>query len=171
MVALSVITPVLNGSSTIERCLDSVIEQNCSQAEHILIDGGSMDGTQDVIQCYAGKYDHIRWLSEKDRGQSDALNKGIAIAQGSILGILNVDDTYQSGVLNWVMDYFQNLPEPSLLVGNCNIWDHHGKLIQINRPDKLQLRQLLLGPHVNPLPFNPSAYFYHASLHRQHRLI
>lgn len=166
MIDLSIITPVYNGSPTIERCLNSVIEQNCPQVEHILIDGGSKDDTVCVVQHYAQKHHHIRWLSEIDRGQSEALNKGIALARGPILGILNADDTYQSGVLNRVLAIFNTLPSPALLVGNCNIWDSEGRLSQVNRPDRLRLKELLLGPHVFPLPFNPSAYFYHAALHR-----
>jgi glycosyltransferase involved in cell wall biosynthesis len=165
VVKLSVITPVLNGNPYIEKCLESVIQQNCSDIEHVIIDGGSVDNTLEVVQYYSSKYSHIRFISEKDRGQSDAMNKGISLAQGRILGVLNVDDTYEPGVFDRVLGLFDGLPEPALLVGNCNIWDEQGNLFAVNRPDKLRLRDLLLGPHVNPLPFNPSAYFYHASIH------
>lgn len=167
MIGLSIITPVYNGIAAINPCLESVIEQECPSAEHILIDGDSSDGTQEVIGDYFRRYAHIRWISEPDRGQSDAMNKGIALARGRILGILNVDDTYEPGVLNRVLKLFDDLPEPALLVGNCNIWDNEGSLFTINKPNKLRLKDLLLGPHVNPLPFNPSAYFYHASLHER----
>jgi len=163
---ISVITPVYNGERFIEACIKVVIEQNCPDVEHIILDGGSTDGTVDIIKHHAEKYSHIRWISEKDKGQSDAMNKGIAMAKGEILAILNVDDYYEPNVLNRVSSIFKVLPEPSLLVGNCNIWEDDGKLSEINKPNKLKFTDLLLGPCVTPLPMNPSAYFYHTSLHQ-----
>lgn len=164
---ISVITPVYNGERFIESCIKVVIDQACPSAEHIIIDGGSTDRTVEIIKQYAQKYSHIRWISEKDKGQSDAMNKGIAMAKGRILGILNVDDFYEPNVLNHVLEIFKTLPEPSLLVGNCNVWNDEGKLIWVNKPAKLKLNDLLLGIKVNPFPVNPSAYFYHASLHQK----
>jgi len=161
---LSVITPVFNGIRFIEFCIRSVIEQNCPDAEHIIIDGGSTDGTVEVIQSYAEKYPHIRWVSEKDRGQSDAMNKGIDMASARILGFLNVDDYYEPGVLCDVVTMFKDLPEPSLLVGNCNIWDDNDELLGVSRPAKLSLLRLLML-YIKAFPANPSAYFYHKSLH------
>lgn len=73
---ISVITPVYNGESFIESCIKIVIEQNCSNVEHIIVDGGSQDGTVDIIRKYADQYAHIPWLSEPDKGQSDAMNIG-----------------------------------------------------------------------------------------------
>lgn len=164
---ISVITPVYNGERFIESCIKVVIDQNCPDVEHIIVDGGSTDGTVEIIKQYAGKYPHIRWISEKDKGQSDAMNKGIAMAKGEILAILNVDDYYEPNVLNRVSEIFKTLPEPSLLVGNCNVWDDEGRLDFINKPAKLKLTDLLLGFEVNPHPMNPSAYFYHTSLHQK----
>ena len=89
---LSIITPVFNGIRFIESCIINVIEQKCPNLEHIIVDGGSTDGTVEIITSYAERYEHIKWVSEKDHGQSDAMNKGIAKALGSILGFLNVDD-------------------------------------------------------------------------------
>ena len=164
---LSIITPVYNGEEFIESCIQSVIEQNCSNLEHIILDGGSLDNTVSIIQQYARKYSHIRWISEKDRGQSDAMNKGIAMAKGSIIGILNVDDFYEPNVLNRVTEIFIKLPEPSFVVGNCNVWDTQGQLKYVNKPNNLKLTDLLMGWQINPHPVNPSAYFYHKSLHQE----
>ncbi|MES1024052.1 glycosyltransferase family 2 protein [Gloeocapsa sp. BRSZ] len=164
---ISVITPVYNGAKYIENCLKVVIEQNCSNLEHIIIDGGSTDATVNIIKKYAQEYSHIRWLSEKDRGQSDAMNKGIHMATGNIIAILNVDDFYEPNVLNRVSVIFENLPEPSLLVGNCNILDDDDNLKRINRPHRLKITDLLVGYNINPFPFNPSAYFYHKQLHEK----
>lgn len=163
---VSIITPVYNGKRFMEFCIKNVIEQNCPDAEHIIVDGGSTDETVQVIKLYAEKYSHIRWVSEKDKGQSDAMNKGIAMAKGEILGFLNVDDFYEPNVFCRIAEIFKTLHEPSLLVGNCNGWDNDGNLKWINKPAKLRLTDLLTGDESRyPFPVNPSAYFYHRSLH------
>jgi glycosyltransferase involved in cell wall biosynthesis len=165
---ISVITPVYNGERFIGSCIETVIAQGCPDlVEHIIVDGGSTDGTLEVIERYAERHPHIRWVSEKDKGQSDALNKGISMARGEILAVLNVDDFYEPNVLNRISEIFRKLPEPALLVGNCNIWDDKGKLLRVNKPAKLTLSDLLSGYRANPWPVNPSAYFYHTSLHRE----
>jgi glycosyltransferase involved in cell wall biosynthesis len=163
---ISIITPVYNGEKYIEACIENVIEQKCPDIEHIIIDGGSTDRTVEIIRQYAEKYPHIRWVSEKDKGQSDAMNKGIAKLRGEIIGILNVDDFYEPNVLCRIMEIFKALPEPSLLVGNCNVWENEGNLWFISRPAKISLTNLLLERIMESFPMNPSAYFYHASLHR-----
>jgi len=164
---LSVITPVFNGIRFIEFCIRNVIDQKCKDMEHLIIDGGSTDGTIELIKKYAGEYRHIRWTSEPDHGQSDAMNKGIATAKGAILGFLNVDDYYEPGVLSEAVSLFKRLPEPTLLVGNCNVWDDRGKLLSINRPAQISLLNLLKGRYAEAFPLNPAAYFYHKSLHQR----
>lgn len=164
---ISIITPVYNGEKFIADCIQNVIAQNCSNVEHIIMDGGSSDRTVEIVKQYATQYPYIRWFSEKDKGQSDAMNKGIKVAQGEIIGILNVDDYYELGVLNRVLELFKTLSEPALLVGNCNVWDNNNQLIRYNQPKKLKITDLLLGYEINPHPINPSAYFYHKSLHKK----
>ncbi|MGC1247930.1 MAG: glycosyltransferase, partial [Spirulinaceae cyanobacterium] len=107
---ISVITPVYNGAKYIEACLQVVIAQNCSQIEHIIIDGNSQDCTVDIVQKYAEKYSHIRFISAPDQRQSDAMNKGVSLAKGNIIAILNVDDYYEANVLNRVLELFTDLP-------------------------------------------------------------
>ncbi|GAA6615457.1 glycosyltransferase family 2 protein [Scytonema sp. NUACC26] len=164
---ISVITPVYNGEKFIESCIKVVIDQNCPDVEHIIVDGDSKDSTVEIIKQYAEKYPHIRWISEKDKGQSDAMNKGIAMARGQVISFLNVDDYYEPKALNRVLDLFKNLPEPSLLVGNCNIWDDEEKLLYTNKPKNLKIVHLLSCRNPPPFPLNPSAYFYHKSLHQK----
>jgi len=166
MPKLTIITPVYNGERFIESCLKAVIGQNCPDMEHLIVDGDSQDKTIEIVKQYAQQYPHIRWISEKDSGQSDAMNKGIALAQGKIISFLNIDDFYKPNVLIRVLKNFQDLPEPSFLVGNCNIWGDQG-LLYVNKPRRLRLGDLLLGIDINPHPFNPSAYFYHKSLHQK----
>jgi len=164
---LSIITPVYNGGKFIEGCIENVIEQECPDVEHIIVDGGSTDNTAEVLKCLASKYDHIRWVSEKDKGQSDAMNKGIAMAKGDIVSFLNVDDFYEPGVFNRILKIFEALPEPTFLTGNCNILDEINKEKHISKPKKMELKDLLLGFGVNPHPVNPTSYFYHKSLHQE----
>ena len=164
---LSVITPVFNGIRFIEFCIKNVIDQGCQEAEHVIIDGGSTDGTVEVIREYAKRHPHIRWISEPDEGQSDAMNKGVAKAAGEILGFLNADDYYEAGVLREVVPLFKRLKEPALLVGNCNVWNDAGNLITVNKPAQISLLNLLKGRYEDAFPLNPSAYFYHKSLHKR----
>jgi glycosyltransferase involved in cell wall biosynthesis len=162
---ISVITPVYNGEKFIAACIQNVIDQNCSNVEHIIVDGGSSDRTLEIVQHYAAQYSHIRWISEKDQGQSDAMNKGIKLSEGGVIGILNVDDYYEPNVLNQVSDQFKTLPEPTFLTGNCNVLNEEDQILYVNRPHKITIINLLADkiPH----PYNPSAYFYHKSLHKQ----
>jgi glycosyltransferase involved in cell wall biosynthesis len=89
---ISVITVVFNGALTIDHTIRSVIEQTYGNVEHIIVDGGSTDGTLDIIRKYDGDIDY--WMSEKDSGIYDAMNKGIALANGIYIGMLNSDDYF-----------------------------------------------------------------------------
>ncbi len=163
---ISIITPVLNREKFIEGCILNVLQQNCHDLEHLIIDGGSTDDTVNVIRQYASRYPYIRWISEKDQGQSDAMNKGIQMAKGDILGILNADDFYEPGTLNRVLPFFKTLPVPTLLVGNCNFWDAKGQLMSVHKPKGLTLWKILASPtKVYSFPANASMYFYHRTLH------
>lgn len=162
---LSVVTPAYNASAYLERCARNVAEQGLQEVEHIVVDGGSADGSVELLSELAGRWPHLRFLSETDRGQSDALNKGIALARAPVIGILNVDDSYEPGTLPRVVSLFEDTIEPSLLVGNCRVWGPEGNLVLVNRPARLRIWQLLLGIELVPFPLNPAGYFYHRSLH------
>lgn len=164
-IKLSVITPVYNGERFLAGCIENVIGQKCSLAEHLIVDGASSDKSVEIIKRYAKKYPQIRWISEKDNGESEAMNKGIKMARGEIISFLNYDDFYQPNVLKRILEIFKALSEPSLLVGNCNIRDDQGKVIRINKPKQLGVTDLL--SQKEPFPLNPSAYFYHKSLHER----
>lgn len=162
---LTVITPVFNGARYIEQCLQNVVDQHCREVEHLVMDGASTDGTPEMVAKWAEKYPHIRLISEKDKGQSDAMNKGIALAKGKIISFLNVDDYYEPYVLNRVLEIFKALPEPSFVCGNLNIWNADGSLKHFNKPDRISLVEL--ASNCFEWPYNPSAYFYHKSLHQK----
>lgn len=162
-ILITIITPVFNGRSHIEKCLQNVAEQQCRQAEHLIMDGSSTDGTAELVTEWAARNPHIRLISEKDRGQSDAMNKGIALAKGKIISFLNVDDFYEPGVLNRIPVVFKDLPEPAFVCGNLNILNPDGSLKHFNKPEHISKVELL--SNCFEWPYNPSAYFYHKSLH------
>ncbi len=89
---MSVITVVFNGAATLEHTIRSVIEQTYDNVEHIIVDGGSTDATLDILRKYDDQIDY--WVSEKDAGIYDAMNKGIALARGEYIGMLNSDDFF-----------------------------------------------------------------------------
>ena len=102
---ISIITVVRNNRNYIGHCIDSVIKQNYNNIEYIVIDGGSTDGTVDIIKQYQ-KY-ISQWVSEPDHGIYDAMNKGINLASGDVVGILNSDDYYVSHcVIEQIMNEF-----------------------------------------------------------------
>lgn len=102
---ISIITPSFNQAGFIGRTIESVRQQDYAHIEHIVVDGGSTDGTQELLRFYADTYP-LRWFSEQDRGQADAINKGFAMAKGDIVGWVNSDDTFAAGALNCVATEF-----------------------------------------------------------------
>ena len=105
---VSIITAVLNGAATLEDCLSSVRQQTHVDREHIIIDGGSTDRTLEIIKRNGD--DIVRWVSEPDEGIYDAMNKGIALASGDVVGILNADDFYADAhVLSKVAAVFDDV--------------------------------------------------------------
>ena len=163
--ALSIITPVYNGEKFISGCIESVAAQNCAGIEHVIVDGGSTDGTVLILVEKAKAYPHIRWISERDRGQSDALNKGLGMARAEYIGILNVDDFYEPGALSSVAKIIKTLTGPRFIVGACNVLTTDDKLLDVNRPSVLKFENFMVDYEAWPFPYNPSAYFYPKAVH------
>lgn len=164
-IKISVITPTFNSIQFIEICIQNVILQKCNYVEHIIVDAASTDGTVDIIKQYAEKYPHIRWISEPDKGQSDAMNKGIQMAQADIISFLNVDDLYTSFVLNRVIHIFEQHPNFEFIAGNCRLYDFDGNLLYYNRPQRIKPYHLF--SYTEPFPINPAAYFYKKQIHER----
>tara|TARA_Y100000389_G_C17460580_1_gene521362 strand:+ start:843 stop:1715 length:873 start_codon:yes stop_codon:yes gene_type:complete len=102
---ITIITVVKNNSKTLEKCIKSVINQSKVNTEHIIIDGGSSDNTILILKKYSRYIDY--WISEKDEGIYDGMNKGLKLALGEYIGILNSDDFYKKDSLNIILKYFK----------------------------------------------------------------
>lgn len=124
---VSVVTPSYNQAPFIERTLRSVAKQRGADIEHVVFDGGSKDGTVEVLKKFG---DTIRWTSEKDRGQTDAVNKGIRATDGEIIGWLNSDDVYYDGAIEKVVDYFSQHPDVDIVYGMADHIDLEDKAFE-----------------------------------------
>jgi glycosyltransferase involved in cell wall biosynthesis/predicted O-methyltransferase YrrM len=122
--SFSIITPSFNQAKYIQRTIESVKVQNYLSLEHIVIDGASNDGTTDILK----NTKHVNWLSEPDSGQSDALNKGLKLATGEIIGWLNSDDWYEPGVIEKVNQFFIDNPHKNIVMGDCNLVNEEGEI-------------------------------------------
>ncbi len=121
---ISIITPSFNQAEYIEETIDSVLSQGYPNLEYIIVDGGSTDGSVEIIRKYEK---HLAWwVSEKDRGQSHAINKGLERATGDILAYLNSDDYYLPGAFQAVAELHRANPDAGLLHGRCRRVDEHG---------------------------------------------
>jgi glycosyltransferase involved in cell wall biosynthesis len=124
---VTIVTPSFNQAPFLEATICSVLEQDYPAVEYIVVDGGSTDGSRAIIEKYASRL--AWWVSEKDRGQTDAINKGFAQANGQILAWLNSDDTYQPGAVRAAVEYLQAHPQTGLVYGDCNFIDAAGRVI------------------------------------------
>lgn len=142
---ISVITPSFNQSQFLRDCLDSVAQQTVTPLEHLVYDPGSKDDSHSIIREYAKKYSFIKFFDEPDCGQSDAVSKGMMIAQGDIIGWLNSDDCYATKeVFEKVITRFQQPDYPDIVYGNGYYINENGKYLRdiyVNsNPQSLPLR-------------------------------
>lgn len=127
---ISIITPNFNGERYLEECMRSVVSQKSGgvDLEYIIVDGGSKDASLDIIQKH--KSDVSRVVSEPDRGPTDAINKGLKLATGDIIGWINADDFYYPGALERVARIMADHPSKALCFGHCPIVNEDGKEIR-----------------------------------------
>ena len=124
---VSIVIPSFNQAGFIADAIESVLNQDYPYLECLVIDGDSTDGTLDVLHRHG---DRLRWISEPDRGQAHALNKGWRMAHGEILGWLNSDDTYRPGALQAIVAAFQLHPEVGGIYGDCDYISAAGEFLE-----------------------------------------
>ncbi len=158
---VSIVTPSFNQARYLETTLRSVLEQGYPAIEYLVIDGGSSDGSVEIIRRYADRL--AWWVSEKDRGQTDALNKGFSQAKGEIFAWLNSDDTYEPGAVAAAVKYLINHPEVGLVYADTNFIDENGHFIGRFPAAQTDYRRLRQGYVHIP----QQAAFFRADLWRQ----
>lgn len=159
---ISIITPCLNRADFIADAVESVVAQGYSHVEHIVVDGGSTDGTLEVL----ARYPHLSVVSEPDAGLYDAINKGIRLATGEVIGHLNSDDLYSEGALAAVADAFQEKPAARTVAGGADLLTRGpdgewrcARAYPWERYAPLSLREITVGiPVINARFFHREVY-------------
>ena len=124
---VSIITPSFNQAAFLEETIQSVLGQDCPQIEYMIIDGGSDDGSLEIIHQYTDRLAY--WVSEPDQGQTDAINKGFARAGGEILAWINSDDTYLPHAVSEAVEFLLENPDTGMVYGDANLVDTDGNVI------------------------------------------
>ncbi len=151
---ISIITPSYNQGAFLAATIESVIGQEGDfSIDYIIVDGGSSDNSVDIIKSYDARLHNgewpvscrgitYRWVSERDKGQTDALMNGFRMARGEIQAWLNSDDTYLGGALQSAVDLFRHYPETGLMYGDANYIDAEGSIIGSYRSEEFDLDKL-----------------------------
>jgi glycosyltransferase involved in cell wall biosynthesis len=141
MTIVSIITPSYNQAAFLEQTLRSVLEQDYPDIQSIVIDGASVDGSPEIIRKYAPRLAY--WVSEKDSGQAEAINKGLRQAKGEIVAWLNSDDYYLPRAVSSVVQAFEKNPEAVMVYGDLLAVDEHGRMSNVLKYGPLTLEDLL----------------------------
>ncbi len=124
---VSIVTPSFNQAAYLEAAMNSAFEQNYSNIEYLVIDGGSTDGSLDLIKKHSARL--AKWVSEPDRGQTDAINKGFASATGKYMSWLNADDRLLSGAVGEAVEFLEAYPEVGMVYGDADYIDSKGRIV------------------------------------------
>lgn len=151
---VSIVTAVFNARETVERTILSVINQTYKNIEYIIIDGKSTDGTLDVVEKYRDKIAIV--VSEKDSGIADAMNKGINLANGELIGLINADDWFETDAVEKIVGAYQNRKD-SVIHADMKIYSSDDIFYLERAPDKLNLNKGMVINH--PTVFVPKAVY------------
>jgi glycosyltransferase involved in cell wall biosynthesis len=168
---VSIVTPSFNQARFLERTILSVLDQGYPNIEYLITDGGSTDGSLEIIRHYSNRL--AWWVSEKDAGQTDAINKGFSHTKGEILAWLNSDDTYEPEAIAHAVEGLQQHPEAGMVYGDANLIDETDQIIgrfptrqtdyarlrrgYVHIPQQASFFRASLWKQVGPL--DPSFYF------------
>jgi glycosyltransferase involved in cell wall biosynthesis len=161
MPLVSIVTPSYNQARFLEETIRSVLEQDYPHIEYLIVDGGSTDDSLEIIQRYADRL--AWWVSERDQGQTDAINKGFARARGEIFAWLNSDDTYAPGAISQAVAFLLSHPQAGMVYGDANLIDENGRVIGKFPARQTDYRRLKRGYVHIP----QQASFFRASLWKQ----
>ena len=140
---VSIITPSFNQAQFLEETIQSVLGQDYPQIEYIIVDGGSTDGSVDMIKKHAGRL--AWWVSEQDQGQTDAINKGFAHSKGEVLAWINSDDTYNPRAVGQAVKYLIENPDVAMVYADCNFINEAGQVIGKFNSKQTDYRRLRAG--------------------------
>jgi glycosyltransferase involved in cell wall biosynthesis len=136
---VSIVTPSLNQGRFIRHTIDSVLSQDYPRLEYLVVDGGSTDGTVDILRSYG---DRLTWRSAPDSGQADAVNSGFRLSRGEILGWVNSDDTYEPGAVTAAVEHLMAHPDIAVVYGNAYYIDHHHTVIGAHPTEDFSMSRL-----------------------------
>jgi glycosyltransferase involved in cell wall biosynthesis len=161
---VSIVTPVRNARRFVDEAIRSVVEQDHAEVEHVLVDGGSTDGTVDLLRAWADRAPgRVRFVSEADRGACDAWEKGRRLARGEVLGWLGADDRIEAGALRTVVAFFRANPDAHFVYGECRLIDEEGREIGRYATGDADLERMRNVANAVPAP---SAFYRRALVER-----
>jgi glycosyltransferase involved in cell wall biosynthesis len=145
---VSIVTPSLNQARFIEATIRSVQSQDYPNIEHVVVDGASVDGTLEILK----RHPSLRWISEQDDGQADAINKGFSLTRGSIFAWLNADDVYFDGAVRQAVTALTARPEVAMVYANYVEIDEEGREIKRQKMAPFDLERQINSANVIPQP-------------------
>jgi len=157
---VSIITPSFNQANYLEQTLRSVLDQGYANVEYLVIDGGSTDNSIEIIRKHEDRLAY--WISEKDSGQAEAINKGLARANGEVLGWLNSDDYYLPNTISAAVKCFEENPDVVMVYGNMLAVDGNGQTINVLKYKQLSLEDLLCFQIIG----QPAVFFRRSALEK-----
>lgn len=163
---ITIVTPSFNQASYLEQTICSVLDQGYPNLEYGIVDGGSTDGSIQIIERYRKRLDFV--IIESDEGQTEAINKGLRRAEGEVVGWLCSDDTLLPGALGTIGQYFANHRDDVWLAGACRVVDPDGRVMSVAHPcGEFTLSGVLLRSDDRPVVFPQPSMFWRKFLHDQ----